>query len=213
MLAQAAGRANRLRTALAARPGLHVEKRLFLHWHALLQSGKNDKPGVCPRHVRQLGKGPLARVCVSAEAAKVRVQLTIGTRKLRRTISLLFEHVPTGSGERTNLLTRPTARTPKDLTLTSAPHRFWPNSPHLVDPMRRILVAAVPQIVDQEHANSRDRQEGFTRPLLDQVRRGHCQSCEWLSVAVDMNRSQRNQSLARSAFGHNHGGSRPLPCR
>ncbi len=83
--------------------------------------------------------------------------------------------------------------------------------PHLVDTVRRVLVAAVPQVVEQENANSREGEKCFSRPLFDQMRRDHRQSSERLSFAVDMNCSQGDQRFAGPALRNDHAGPRPLP--
>ena len=45
--------------------------------------------------------------------------------------------------------------------------------PHLVYSVRSVRVSSVPQIINQENANARQRQERLSRPLFDQMRRHH----------------------------------------
>src|SRR5579864_4308839 len=83
--------------------------------------------------------------------------------------------------------------------------------PHLVDTVRRVLTATVSQIVEQENANSREGEKCFPCPLFDQVWRDHRQSSERLSLAVNMNCSQRDQCFAGPTLRNDHAGPRSLP--
>src|ERR1039458_133750 len=52
-------------------------------------------------------------------------------------------------------------------------HDFATAEADFVHPVRLPGIAAVTHVVDQETPHSGKRQEGFARPFLDQVRRGH----------------------------------------
>jgi hypothetical protein len=75
--------------------------------------------------------------------------------------------------------------------------------PHIIHSVRLVLVTAIPQIIDQEHAHYWQGQKCFSRPCLDQVGRHHRQSRERLSFAINMDRPERDQGLAGATLRDN----------
>src|SRR5690348_9023474 len=52
------------------------------------------------------------------------------------------------------------------------------------------------ETINEENAHSRQSQNCFSRPLLNQLGRNHGEGREWSSVTMDMHSAERDQCLA-----------------
>jgi hypothetical protein len=68
-----------------------------------------------------------------------------------------------------------------------------------------------PQPVDDEYANTRQREDRFSTPFLDQLRWDHRESRKGQVLSVGLNGTQRDQRLARTTLGNHRSCSGLLP--
>ncbi len=71
--------------------------------------------------------------------------------------------------------------------------------------MRLLWIAAITHVFDQESTSTRHRQQGFTRPLVRNVRGAHHQRRAGPPVCKYVDCAQRHVGLSRAALGHNPG--------
>src|SRR5271166_4646353 len=90
-------------------------------------------------------------------------------------------------------------------------HDFATPEADFVHPMRLPGIAAVTYVVDQKNTHSGKREEGFARPFLDQMRRGHDNAGERLALRMDEHHAQGDQGFARSTLGYHMSPTGDLP--
>src|SRR5208337_3278626 len=116
-----------------------------------------------------------------------------------------------GSGAK--LAPASTSQTPqlRQRSMQALTYNFTAAQPDFVDAMRLFRIATVAHVVDQKYPYLGQRQKGFTRPLLDQVRRCHDQSRKRSSGTMHQHASQRDEGFARAALSDDIGIPRQLP--
>jgi hypothetical protein len=80
--------------------------------------------------------------------------------------------------------------------------------PHLVYASVPVRRQAVPNAVDEEDSDARERQKTFSRHLFDELWWYHRQRREWPAFRMNEHRSQGDQCFPCAAFGD--GAGRPL---
>src|SRR5579859_153843 len=82
---------------------------------------------------------------------------------------------------------------------------------YLIDAVRDLRIAGIAKVVDHEYAQPWNREERFSRPLLDQVRWHHRHRGVRTPATMHVDGPQRHQCLSRAALGDNGCGMHSLP--